>query len=105
MKVAYLSCDFGVRLCGTSGASVHVRETVTALRRLGHDVLAVSPTEGADRVLPLDGLADEALRFLEDERAGLPDHLSKEWRRLLYAEQVQRPLLALLAEFQPDLIY
>jgi len=105
MKVLYLSCDFGVRLCGTSGASVHVRETVTALRRLGHDVLVCSPTEGADRVLPLDGAAEETVRLLEQERAGLPDHLAREWRRLLYAEHAQQPLLALLGEFQPDLIY
>jgi len=105
MKLLYLSTDFGVRPCGASGASVHLRETVTALRRLGHDVLTVSPNEGADRVLPLDGAADEALHLMEQERAGLPDHLSREWRRLLYAERVQRRLLALLDEFRPGLIY
>ena len=105
MKLLYLSTDFGVRPCGATGASVHLRETVTALRRLGHDVLTVSPNEGAGRVLPLDGAAEEALRLMEQERAGLPGHLSREWRRLLYAERVQRPLLALLDEFRPDLIY
>jgi glycosyltransferase involved in cell wall biosynthesis len=105
MKVLYLSTDFGVRPCGSSGASVHVRETVTALRGLGHEVLTVSPNEGADRVLPLGGAGEEALRLMEREGAGLPDHLPREWRRLLYAEYAQRPLLALLNEHPPDFIY
>ena len=38
MRFAYLSCDFGVRAFGGAGSSVHVRETVAALRRLGHEV-------------------------------------------------------------------
>ena len=38
MRIAYLCADFGIPICGHKGASVHVREMVTALTAQGHDV-------------------------------------------------------------------
>ncbi len=43
MKIAYLSADFGVPIFGYKGASVHVREMVTALSQAGHAVTILSP--------------------------------------------------------------
>ena len=113
MRLAYLTCDFGVHLFGPKGASVHVRETTNALRLLGHDVRIFAPSvlvQGPDdatdvRHIALDGFAAEAVDLLSHEGARLPEHLAKEWRALLYAERAQRVLEPELADFRPDAIY
>lgn len=114
MRFAYLSCDFGVPIFGPLGASVHLRETVGALHRLGHAVEVFSPNLGLEgevaapegfRQLPLDGCAARAARCLSSEDTGRSDHLVREWRRLVYAEQVQRTLLPILERLRPDAIY
>ena len=38
MKIGYLCADRGIPVLGHKGASVHVREMVTAFTRIGHDV-------------------------------------------------------------------
>lgn len=43
MNIAYISADFGVPIFGYKGASVHVREMVTALRQAGHAIWVISP--------------------------------------------------------------
>lgn len=43
MNLAYLTADFGVPLFGYKGASIHVREMVTALAQCGHRVCICSP--------------------------------------------------------------
>jgi glycosyltransferase involved in cell wall biosynthesis len=114
MRFAYLSCDFGVPVLGPLGASVHLREMVAALRRLDHEVEVFSPNLGLEgevaapagfRQLPLDGCAARAARCLSSENTGRSDHLVREWRRLVYAEQVQRTLLPILERWRPDAIY
>lgn len=114
MRFAYLSCDFGVPVFGPLGASVHLRQTVGALQRLGHAVEVFSPNLGLEgevvapegfRQLPLDGCAARAVRCLSSEDTGRSDHLVREWRRLVYAEQVQRTLLPILERSRPDAIY
>lgn len=112
MKIAYLSFDFGVPVFGTGGSSVHVREVVRALRSLGHEVPVFSPAaeEGPSpledvHALPLRGPALEVVELLRNEQAALPEHLFREWRRLLYAEYAQRELLPVLRAFAPDVIY
>lgn len=112
MKIAYLSCDFGVPVFGTGGSSAHLRELVRALRGLGHEVRVYSPAaeEGPSALdgvhaLPLHGVADEVAELLRSEQSNLPEHLYREWRRLLYAEQAQRELLPELRSFAPDVIY
>jgi glycosyltransferase involved in cell wall biosynthesis len=116
MRVAYLCCDFGVRVLGTSGASVHVREITTALERLGHTVQVFAATDEGNgaavaddgrgmQFVPLEGFAAEVIRLLKAEDNGQPAHLVREWRRLLYAEYAQRALLPRLIAFRPDVIY
>lgn len=41
MRIAYLNADHGIPVLGDKGASVHVREFVTALRDAGHDVVVL----------------------------------------------------------------
>lgn len=43
MKIAYICADFGIPIYGFKGASVHVREMVTTLQKLGHEVVIFSP--------------------------------------------------------------
>ncbi|MCG3119517.1 MAG: D-inositol-3-phosphate glycosyltransferase [bacterium] len=43
MNIAYISADFGVHIFGHKGASIHVREMVSALRNAGHAVCLISP--------------------------------------------------------------
>ena len=114
MKIAYLCSDFGVPIFGTNGSSVHIQETTRALAILGHEVRIFSPraeTEGEVaglgevHHLPLSGIADEMVRLATKEDAGLPRHLVREWRSILYSEQSQRVLLPDLVEFEPEVIY
>ena len=113
MRIAYLSCDFGVPVFGTTGSAVHLREMVRALRGLGHEVRVYSPATdegGADALdgvhaIELGGVAREVAELLKGENAGLPPHLYREWRRLLFAEHAQRGLLPLLDAYAPDAIY
>lgn len=43
MNLLYITADFGVPLFGFKGASIHVREMVTALQHCGHAVCVCSP--------------------------------------------------------------
>src|SRR5437867_9050223 len=113
MRLAYLTCDFGVHLFGPKGASVHVRETTNALRLLGHDVRIFAPSvlapdhdDATDvRHIPLDGFAAEAVELLSHEDAQLPEHLAREWRAVPYAGHAQRVLAPQLADHRPRAIY
>jgi glycosyltransferase involved in cell wall biosynthesis len=44
MNIAYVCADFGVPVFGHKGASVHVREMLTAFTECGHDVRVYAPT-------------------------------------------------------------
>jgi len=46
MNIGYISADFGVHIFGYKGASIHVREMVTAWCKAGHAVCIASPAIG-----------------------------------------------------------
>jgi glycosyltransferase involved in cell wall biosynthesis len=46
MNIAYISADFGVHIFGYKGASIHVREMVTAWCKAGQAVCIISPAIG-----------------------------------------------------------
>jgi glycosyltransferase involved in cell wall biosynthesis len=112
MRIAYLCADFGIDFHRTSGASVHLNHMVHSLRKLGHTVEVFSSSSktgggGQDGIhsVPLAGLAATAASLLGREEAGLPPHVSREWRRLMYAEYWQHALLEPLRAFAPEVIY
>src|SRR5829696_2894275 len=117
MRLAYLSADSGVPvLGGARGSSVHVQETVRALRALGHEVRIFTPNPGADdesalregiESLPLAGFAAVAARCLAQEPAipGISGHWIKEVSALLYAEQIRHAALPAMTTFRPEAIY
>ena len=113
LRLAYLSCDFGVPARGQSGKSVHLRETVAALARLGHEIEVFSPAvepgsqppEGVEmHPTAPSGVAGDVLEVLADELAE-PPHLFKELRGIVSSEYVQRALWARLSTFRPQVIY
>lgn len=107
MRFAYLCCDFGVAVGGTMGSSVHVREMIRALRRVGHEVQLFAPTCEGDQFepVPLTGTVGEVIRLLTDEYDETPFHLISELRTLLYSEFLHRNLLPVLATWQPEVVY
>jgi glycosyltransferase involved in cell wall biosynthesis len=69
MNIAYVSADFGVHVFGNKGASIHVREMVSALRNAGHSLCIISPAidegkEGKD-VSTTGAFSAHATRNLE----------------------------------------
>ena len=114
MRITYLSCDIGVPVFGTKGASVHVQELTRALRQLGHKVRVVSPGSGTQAELsssdeyhfvPFSGFAGDVARLSRTEDLGVNAHLTTEWSRILYSEFIQRALLHDMEAFEPDFIY
>jgi glycosyltransferase involved in cell wall biosynthesis len=113
VRIAYLCCDFGVPICGTKGASVHVRELVRALADRGHVVVVLTPRQGGEPPadfpaaiveLPLEGLEQQTYSALRnDVRAG--PVAAREIRALLYARSLRSRAIGFLEGFQPDLIY
>jgi glycosyltransferase involved in cell wall biosynthesis len=119
MKLLYLNPDRGIPVLGDKGASVHVREFVSAAAALGHEVVLACATLGAGnaapcaRLLELPVQADDA--SLRDACAGCgldPDYLDnpvarRELERIAYNRGLAPRLLRELAriEFEPDVLY
>ena len=119
MKVLYLNPDRGIPVLGDKGASVHVREFVTALAAQGHDVLLLCATLGDGngeppaRIIEVPPLNSETLLKNECETRGLAPSLlenrtaRRELMRLAYERNFGFRVEATLAGLgiRPDLIY
>jgi len=75
MKIAYLCADRGIPVLGDKGASVHVREFVSALVRLGHEVTLLCAKKGS-------GNACQSVRLIELPPDESPDEMAEEGARL-----------------------
>jgi glycosyltransferase involved in cell wall biosynthesis len=107
MRFAYLCCDFGVPVAGSVGCSIHVQETVRALRAMGHTVELYAPSAAGDgsQPAPLSGTVGDIVRLMAEESANTPwNHVIGEVRTLLYSECLREQLLR-AAAFRPDVIY
>ena len=130
MKLAYVCADFGVPVFGHKGASVHVREMVTAFTECGHDVRVFAPTldepgpagvqgerfrarierePGGIEILEV-GAEARHVAWLDELKQvesllGRPTRLRQELRNLLYNQPLRARLgRALLAE-PVDFVY
>ena len=108
MRIAYLCCDAGIPVSGVKGASVHLREVVSALQSLGHEVRVYSPAVDAPddtfRSVALSGMAKEAAAQIALDLPE-PEHLANEFDRLLLLEQLKIVLQPEFAQWRPDFIY
>ena len=48
MKIAYVCEDCQIPITGVKGASIHIREVINALIKLGHDVFVITTNKGAE---------------------------------------------------------
>src|SRR4051794_18708520 len=105
MRILYLCADLGVPVLGHKGASIHVRELASALRRAGHDVVVAAASLTTDRSdepvrfggvehLPPSPRTLEAAAAVESvrERVGATSPLSRDLRRILYDSELRRAL-------------
>jgi len=118
MKIAYLCADRGIPVLGDKGASVHVREFVSALVGLGHEVTLLCAERGSGNAcqpvqlieLPPDEspdeIAEESARL--DIRSEARDGtMQRELGKLAYDRKLTARVLTALdqAGVRPDLLY
>ena len=101
MRIAYLCTDLGVPVCGSKGASIHVRELSGALKALGHEVLGVCARLGGT---PPDTY-DVPLLEVPEEPVGGPPARDRGVRFAAYASSVPARALPPLRDFAPDMLY
>src|SRR5918995_34123 len=98
MRIAYLTADFGVPVLGTKGASTHVRALVRELRRLGHELLVLTPNMGDEpdsaldfrlMEVPFAGALLELHKALTEEQVCQGTRLAKDLRNILYAVNLE----------------
>jgi glycosyltransferase involved in cell wall biosynthesis len=100
MRIAYLCSDLGVPVCGSKGASIHVRELSRALQEQGHEVLVVCARLGASRPHGFDVPLVEVPR----EQGGR-DLSDRSLRAEAYVSMLAARVLPRLREFVPDVVY
>ena len=119
MRILYLNPDRGIPVLGDKGASVHVREFVSALARNGHEIVLVCANLGDGNIPPQATIIEIPVEVdrptVERECLGwgLPltaiDHQTarRELQRLSYDRTFcERALAAVLKQgFRPDFIY
>lgn len=119
MKILYLNADRGIPVLGDKGASVHVREFVSALASAGNEVVLVCASLGEGNAPPPGQLlmlapdVSDAELLAECEAAGLPGSalserlIRRELARLAYDRKLVPRVRDALARigFVPDIIY
>jgi glycosyltransferase involved in cell wall biosynthesis len=119
MKILYLNADRGIPVLGDKGASVHVREFITALAAAGHEVVLACASLGEGNapppatILHLPPVVSDAELAAECGAVGLPhtaldDRLTRrELTRLAYDRRLASRVRERLAGigFVPELIY
>jgi glycosyltransferase involved in cell wall biosynthesis len=119
MKILYLCCDSGIPVLGYKGASIHVRELISAFRRAGHDVILgaqvlnknpwETPASLNARVVQVrpssSSLASVAAVKEFQETIGMEASLASELRRLLFNKEIVSELKRQCDSAPPDFIY
>ncbi|MFQ5598089.1 MAG: glycosyltransferase family 4 protein [Nitrospiria bacterium] len=119
MRILYICSDTGIPVRGGKGASVHVREFISALTRAGHSVVLAaqvlnkSPWERPANI-EADVIHVEAepqtiavsKRFeLFNQAIGATNILPKEIRKVLYNQDMHERLFRKFRKTPPDIIY
>jgi glycosyltransferase involved in cell wall biosynthesis len=99
MRLLYVSADPGIPILGHKGASVHVRELVTALTAEGADVALASP-----RIAPEGDRLDAPVQLVELEPLVARQHPSASSLRAAMERQAGQ-LIRLAEQLRVDAIY
>ena len=120
MKILYLCCDSGIPVLGYKGASIHVRELVSAFRRAGHDVIVAAqllnknpwetPASLDARVVQIrlgaPSVTSVAAVKEFQEIIGVESSLGSEFRKMLFNREVMASELKRQCDqAPPDFIY
>jgi glycosyltransferase involved in cell wall biosynthesis len=118
MKVLYICADWGIPIRGYKGASVHVREFVNTLDRVGHEVTLIFAEAGEGNPYPNASLIelapDRALEARSRQAAQLGIEIQaedkvtcRELDKLAYDAEFAALALSRLrdAGFRPDVVY
>jgi glycosyltransferase involved in cell wall biosynthesis len=110
MKIAYLCADMGIPVRGHKGASVHVREMVSALTAQGHDVKVFTPSPGSGNpvaapihVVEPQELSDQVAGLIR--RATRHPRAARETGELFYNVELYRRTREACRLWRPDAIY
>jgi len=113
MRLLYVCNDFGIRPCGTKGASVHLRSITRALTQLGHEVLLLNPhgDAGPDhpaRALlnpcasPIKNVLKPLKQWLVDNELG--EDIARDLRPLTFGPWASQQAIEVLKDNPPDAI-
>jgi len=106
MHIAYVSADRGIPLFGAKGASIHVREMVSAFAALGHEITVLTARRGPETApLPADIIK---IRAAVDHSVILEGEAKAHYREryaLDVSEATRTALVELHASKPIDLIY
>ncbi len=119
MKILYICSDTGIPTLGRKGASVHVRELIAALSRMGHSVVLAAqilnkspwelPAEIEAEVLHIEASQHliNTQRTLEsfNHVLGVSNILPRELRKVLYNQEMVAALVQKFQKNPPDFIY
>jgi glycosyltransferase involved in cell wall biosynthesis len=117
MKIAYICADFGVPIFGFKGASVHIREVISAWQRLGQEVIAFSPSvqEGSlsnpDKITVVEVRPESSFDSIPkdfrtlDKLLGRKPQLRFDLRKFLYNVTLFHNVKPILTNERFDFIY
>src|SRR5262245_51171891 len=119
MKILYLCCDSGIPVLGYKGASIHVRELISAFRRAGHDVILAAQVLNKNpwetpaalnatviQVRPsTSAVASVAAAKEFQETIGSEASLAAELRKIFFNREVVSELKRQFDPAPPDFIY
>ena len=121
MKILYLCCDSGIPVLGYKGASIHVRELISAFRRAGHDVILAAQVLNKNpwetpasldakviqiRASPTTTTSVAAVKEFQDTVGMKKGALGSEIRRILFnREVISSELKRQCDQSPPDFIY
>jgi glycosyltransferase involved in cell wall biosynthesis len=118
VRILYLCADRGISLDKHNGATAHFRSLVRAFRRLGHDVLVLTPSAGGDTLAApvarigapgvLDDLLSDVERVVPREQREAQRHRKRVVHALAHIwnnVEVERSLIHHVREFAPDFVF
>jgi len=98
MKIAYLCEDSQIPIMGVKGASIHIREVISALIKLGHEVFVITTNKGAKNHGNGQYMIHEVSPFISKK-------LGSDIRMTFTSSKFYKKAKVIFNNVKPDLIY